>query len=272
MNFSVCNEVFGDDRWEDVCAWASRTGFDGLEVASITFADSVRDIPAARRGEIRRAAEENGLEISALHMILSPPSMGLHINHPDAAERDRAVDYLKAVFEFCSDVGCATMVYGSPFTRNVHESLTYGQARAYMRQSLLKCLDEAKQRQLVLCIEPLPADCTDLFTTVESAFSFVCEVDHPSFGLMVDCKAMSTEVRPIAKTVRVFGGQARHVHANDASGRAPGFGNVDFAPILEAFRDVGYDGWISLEPFSYKPDPRTVVATSLKYLKSCIPQ
>lgn len=139
-----------------------------------------------------------------------------------------------------------------------------------MKQSLLACLDEAKALQLVLCIEPLPADCTDLFTTAESGYAFVCDVDHPSLGLMLDCKAMSTEVRPIERTIQLFGRYARHIHANDANARAPGFGRVDFAPILRALKEAGYDQWVSLEPFVYEPDPRSVVELSLRYLKSCL--
>jgi sugar phosphate isomerase/epimerase len=270
MRFSACNEIFGARPWEDVCAWAAAAGFDGLEVASIAFAPSVRDIPKARRAAIRRAAQDRGLAISALHMILSPPSMGLHINSPDAAVRQRTVEYLKAVFDFCADVGSPRMVYGSPFTRNVHETLSWTEARALMKESLLGCLDEAEDRGLVLCIEPLPADCTDLFTTVEAALAFVEDVGHPALGLMADTKAMSTEARPVAKTVRLFGRYLRHVHANDSSGRAPGFGGLDFAPIMQALKEVGYDGWVSLEPFAYKPDPESVAALSLKYLKACL--
>ena len=139
-----------------------------------------------------------------------------------------------------------------------------------MMDSLRSCLDEAKDRDLLLCIEPLPADCTDLFTTVESAYAFVRETDHPSLGLMMDCKAMSSEVRPVEKTIGLFGPYAQHIHANDASGRAPGFGSLDYVPILLALKNVGYDQWVSLEPFSYKPDPRSVAGLSLKYLKSCL--
>lgn len=270
MKFSVCNEIFGDAPWKEVCAWARQTGFDGIEIAPIAFAQSVGEISPARRKEIRQAAADQGLEISALHMLLSPPSMRLHMNHPDAAERRRAVDYLRQIFAFCADLGCRRMIYGSPFTRNVHASLAYDQARRYFMESLRSCLDEARARDLLLCIEPLPADCTDLFTSVESAYAFVSETAHPSLGLMLDTKAMSTEARPVEKTVRLFGRYARHVHANDASGRAPGFGSLDFAPILHALKESGYDGWVSLEPFSYKPDPRSVAGLSLKYLRSCL--
>lgn len=264
MRFAVCNEVFAGWSWEQVCRFARQTGFEGLEVAPFTFAPDVNEITGAQRAEIRRVAQEHGLEIAALHMLLFSPK-GLHTNSPDPAQRQKAVGYLKALIQFAADLGCRTMVYGSPPTRNVHPSITYRQARAYMKDSLLACLDLARQHGVTLCIEPLPADCTDLFTTVESAFSFVCEVNHPNFGLMVDTKAMSTEARPVAGTIRLFAPEIRHVHCNDSTGVGPGFGPLDFRPILEAL--AGYRGWLSLEPFHFRPDAESNVPVSLKYLK-----
>jgi len=40
-----------------------------------------------------------------------------------------------------------------------------------------------------------------------------------------------------------------HYHANDANLEGPGFGDVDFAPIFEALKEVGYDGCITIESF-----------------------
>ena len=271
MKFAVCNEIFTGKSWEEICRFAAETGFDGLEIASITFEEKVTDITAETRASIKKAAADNGLEVAALHMLMSPPSLGMHINSPDAAVREKTVDYLKEIITFAADVGAGKMIYGSPFSRNVAEGTTYRQARDYMKEGLLAALDLAAEKNIVLCVEPLPADCTDLFTTVESAAAFVFDVDHPNFGLMVDCKAMSSEVRPIEKTIRLFGPYIKHVHANDANSQAPGFGRVDYVEILKALKDVGYDDYVSLEPFRYVPDAETVVPVSLKYLKSCIP-
>jgi len=235
----------------------------------MTFAESVTDVPPARRAEIRRVARDNGLEVAALHMILFSPK-GLHTNSADAGKRQKAVDYLKALIEFSADIGCPTMIYGSPPTRRLDAGLTYRQARAYFKDSLLKCLDRAAAARVTLCIEPLPGDCTELFNSVEAALGFVMDVNHPNLGLMADTKAMSTESRPVADTIRIFGAELRHVHANDTLGVAPGFGTLDFRPILQALREVRYDGWLSLEPFHFRPDAESNVATSLRYLRAIL--
>lgn len=268
MKFAVCNEIFGDQPWPEVCKFARQAGFEGVEIAPFVFAAPVTDVTAARRAEVRRVAQDHGLAIPALHMLLSPPSMGLHINSPDPAVRKKTVDYVRALIDFAHDIGCPRMIYGSPFSRNVVAPLTYREARDLMRDGLRPALEQAQAAGVMVCIEPLPADCTDLFTSVEGALNFVCEVNHPSLGLMLDCKAASHDVRPVAKTVRLFAPWLSHVHANDTLGKAAGFGSLDYGPIMQALQEVGYRGYVSLEPFQWQPDPQTVAEVSLRYLKS----
>ena len=54
MKFAVCNEVFAGWSWERTCEYARAEGFEGLEIAPSTFAESVTDIGPSRRAEIRR--------------------------------------------------------------------------------------------------------------------------------------------------------------------------------------------------------------------------
>ena len=45
-------------------------------------------------------------------------------------------------------------------------------------------------------------------------------------------------------------------------------GDVDYGPIAEAIRDIGWDKWLSVEVFKYDPDPETIARKSIEYLRS----
>ena len=46
-------------------------------------------------------------------------------------------------------------------------------------------------------------------------------------------------------------------------------GDIDFVPILQVLKDVGYDGWVSVEVFDYEPGVESLCRDSIEYLKKC---
>ena len=47
----------------------------------------------------------------------------------------------------------------------------------------------------------------------------------------------------------------------------PGFGSVDFVPIAAALKEVGYDGYVSVEVFDFTEGPEVIATQSIEYLK-----
>ena len=46
-------------------------------------------------------------------------------------------------------------------------------------------------------------------------------------------------------------------------------GDTDFAPILQALKQVNYQGWVSVEVFDYEPGVEALVSESMQCLKRC---
>ena len=98
------------------------------------------------------------------------------------------------------------------------------------------------------------------------------ELASPWCRLHLDAKAMSTETQPIPRIIEEHAARLHHFHANDPNRQGPGFGDLDFRPILETLARIDYRGWISVEVFDYAPGPERLASESAEYLRRCAAQ
>lgn len=269
MKFAVCNELFKDWNLEETLEFVSQTGYQGIEIAPFTLADSVIDISSKRREEIRQKIQKYGLEAVGLHWLLVSPC-GLYINHPDKTIRDNTKNYLFALIDFCQDLGGKIMVIGSPKQRNVLDGRSYEETWKITREVFQECTRRAEEKGVTLCLEPLPRRETNFITTAAEAIRLVKEISHPNFRLILDVHAMSDEDRPLEEIISEAAPYLAHFHANDANKKGPGSGKVDFLPLFKVLEKMGYQGYVSVEVFDFEPDPRTVARKSLEYMKGVI--
>lgn len=269
MRFAICNEVFGSrqtlEDWRFVCQFVASCGYGGIEVAPFTFAESVEEISAAQRSEIKNIAHDCGLQIVALHWLLvSPPS--LHLHSRDEKTRLQTRDYLRALIDFAGDLEAPVMVLGSHHQRHVEDGDSAG-AWQRTKETFTDLLPHLATRNVTLCPEALPPPECDFIQMASEAAHLVEEINYPNVRLMLDAKSLSAEVRPPADTIRRYGNGIAHFHANDANRRAPGYGETDFYVIAKALHDVNYNGFVSVEPFDYWPNPHTLTRETLAYLR-----
>ncbi|TCL69382.1 sugar phosphate isomerase/epimerase [Hydrogenispora ethanolica] len=269
MKFAICNELFENWDFQKVVQLVAKTGYQGLELAPFTIAETVTEVSAARRGELRRIAEDAGITIAGLHWLLVKPA-GLYINHPDATVRLRTVDYLRQLIDFCADLGGEIMVFGSPNQRRIQPETGYETGRRLAIESFLSCAQTASERGVTICLEALPTSQTNFLNTNAEVRAVVQAINHPNIQMMLDVKSMCSEELPLPRNIMACQDHFRHFHANDANMRGPGFGEVDFRPIMKTLRQLGYQGYVSVEVFDFRPDPETIAVQSLNYLKSCL--
>lgn len=268
FKLALCSEVYSLPI-EDTMRSVAEIGFDGIEIAPFNVAESVDNVSAIRRAEIRNEARRCGLEIVGLHWLLVSPK-GLHLTTPDDSVRLRTFDYLVSLANFCGDLGGTFLVLGSPKQRNLAPGENLIEARARAAEGLRRVAEACGKRGVRLLLEPLNPAETNFLQNVEEAKSLAREIDHPSVGYILDCKAMSGMPRGIVGTITEHGKSAGHFHANEPTGLGPGMGKVDFKPILGALKTSGYSGWVSTEPFDYKPDSLTVARAARRTLAEAL--
>jgi sugar phosphate isomerase/epimerase len=81
---------------------------------------------------------------------------------------------------------------------------------------------------------------------------------------------MSSESTPMADLIRRYRAELVHFHANDPNRQGPGFGELEFPPILAALGEIDYHGWVSVEVFDYSPGIERLARESIEYLRECL--
>jgi len=266
MRFAICNEIFQGWNLEDTFACAARLGYAGVEIAPFTLANSVTDIPADERGRMRDAAARHRIEIAGIHWVLVKPE-GLYINHPDAVLRERTAKYFCDLVDFCADLGGRVMVVGSPKQRNLLPGVSRAQAWEWAAATFRNAVAQAEQRKVIICFEPLAPAETNFVNTAAEALQFVQQLSSPHFKIILDVKAMCLEEKPIPTIIRESWPHFAHFHANDRNLKGPGFGDVDFKPIAAALKDVGYQGFVSVEVFKFDEGAEVIASRSIEYLQ-----
>ena len=74
----------------------------------------------------------------------------------------------------------------------------------------------------------------------------------------------------IAEALRAGGDLIGHVHFADSNRHAIGFGHTDIAPIIEALRDINYQGYLSAEILPL-PDSATAAQKTRQSFRHYIP-
>jgi sugar phosphate isomerase/epimerase len=247
-------------------------GYMGLEVAPFTLTDNPESLTTFQAQQFAQITADHGLMVTGLHWLLVKPE-GLSITHPDFRVRQKTTDFLKHLCEICAAMGGRYLVHGSPKQRNIYPGQTHAQALNLAQEVLANVAQAAQSFGVTYCLEPLSADQTPLINTVAQAAAVVKQINNPFFKTMLDTSSAGlTETLSMPELIEFWMPQGimAHVQLNDPNRRAPGQGDMRFAPILAALQRQAYNGVVAVEPFDYFPDGPGCAAWSAAYLKGLL--
>ncbi len=271
MKYAYCNEMFGDEPFEQAWAQAAELGYTGVEIAPFTLWKEdehfdARAIPKFMRQHVAKIAANTGLEIVGLHWLLAKTT-GYYLTSPDVAVRTATADYLKALVQLCGDLGGKVMVLGSPQQRNLLPGVGYSDAEQYAAEILQAVMPTCADNHVTIALEPLGPAEGDFMLTAEAGIRLAKLVDSPHCQLHLDVKAMSSEKHSIPVVIESSQEWLVHFHANDPNLLGPGMGDIPYGEIMQTLHDIKYDGWVSVEVFKYEPSPLEIARASIDYLK-----
>lgn len=250
-----------------------RCGFDGVEVlADVPHADPLK-IPAQRVRRLARLIERLGLGVSNVN---ANTNVALDRRHGDGfspslidrrkRDRQRRLEFLRAAVDLSRALGARNMAIS---TGRMDPGDRRDNAMRRLQDSLSRLLDYAEPRGIRLGLEYEPGllvhDCETLEEILE-------RVPHPFLGANLDIGHAYCAGEDVPATIRRLGKRVWNFHFEDIRDRVhqhlvAGEGDIDFVTVLQAIRQIGYRGYITLELYPYKDRPGWAGRTSLERLK-----
>lgn len=256
--------------WDQQCDVIAEAGYTGIEVAPFTICNDLASVSSSTLSQMQQTAQAAGLEVIGLHWLLAKTE-GLHLTSPDSAVRTATADYLKLLARTCGQLGGKVLVFGSPPQRTLPTGMTMRDGLQYATDVFQAAMPVFAEEGVQLCMEPLTAKETDFINTCDDVLHLMKMVDHPSFVLHQDVKAMlGAERDSIPELIHRHASVCGHFHVNDINLLGPGMGETDFHPILQALLEVEYRGWVSVEVFDYSPGAKKIAKKSLQYMQSVL--
>jgi sugar phosphate isomerase/epimerase len=250
-------------------------GYAGLEI----MADVPHAWPAClleeQKQAIRAALAENRLAISNVNAFMMNALNDRRQKYwhpswiePDVNYRHIRIDHTMRALTLARELGapCITTEPGGP----VEPGESWSAALKLFVEMLKPVIAHAEQEGVPLLIEPEPGL---LIETADQFEELMKHIDSPAVGLNFDIGHFYCVGDDPAPTVHRLQKHLRHVHLEDIAATrvhhhlVPGDGAIDFAPVLQALRDVGYAGWVTIELYPYVDDPDAAARTALERIQ-----
>ncbi|MCW2816903.1 MAG: putative sugar phosphate isomerase/epimerase [Nocardioides sp.] len=224
------------------------------------------ELPLENAGDLDPAATAAALaEAGLAPYVVAAMAPGRDLVATDPETVRRTQDYLRAAIDLAAAVGapgvCGPFYSATGRTwRMTPDERTA--AYAEWREHLAPLVEHAGERGVFLGIEPLNRYETSLVNTVDQALAGLGPLLGPALGLALDTYHLGIEERSSADACRRAGEHLRHLQVCGNDRGAPGGDQTDWASIVEALDEIGYDGPLCIESFT--PDNAAIaVAASI---------
>jgi len=223
-------------------ASAVKYGFDYIEPGAA-------DIAAMSDEQFRQfsaAILESPIRCDAFNSLVRRPDLKVVGNDVSAAALR---EYLGPCLARCRSLGASVAVWGSAGSRNVPEGFPRERAQQQIAEFLHLAGDVARQHDIVVAIEPLRHQESNILNTGAEALKMVRTVKHPNVRMIIDYYHMREENEDpaILETARH---EIVHMHFANPHGRLWPHDLAEddhYTTFFQLLKKTGYTGGISIE-------------------------
>jgi len=216
------------------------TGYDGIEL----FLGEGNEKHYAKLGTHFSSIKMGVTAVAAL----APEE---NIASPDSNVRAAGLDKLKWSIDMSAAANVEVICgpFHSTFAYFTRQPPTERE-RQWSMEMLREAAEYAQKANIILAPEAVNRFECYLYNTMADLGNMVKQVDHPNLGAMFDTHHANIEEKNQAGAIKTIAPYLKHVHISENDRGTPGRGQVDWADVFSALKEIKYDGWLTIEAFS----------------------
>ena len=214
---------------------AKRIGYQAVEIA-------VRDPSVVDWNEVAKLSKELDLPICAIGTGQAFLADGLSLTHPDEKVRKKSIERVKKHAEVARLFG-AFVIIG--LIRGKREGRSYQEVERLFFESMNTLLNDTQEVKFI--VEPLNRYEMNFVNTIEEAMRILEKIGSDRVGILADTFHMNIEEADISESLKMVRRKLYHFHVADSNRWAPGCGHFDFESVFKTLKEIGYNGYVSVE-------------------------
>lgn len=215
----------------------ARCGYDGIEL---------NGEPDSYEGAaVKDLLEGNGLACWGAVTLMEHG--GRDMLHPDSYVRRGTQTYLRDTVEMLAAAGGEVLCCVPSTIAKLQPLASVEQEWGWAVEGLRRLGDFAGERGVRVALEPITRFETYFLNRYEQAAKLMEDVALPNVGLCLDMYHMTQEEPDPLGAIRAAGDRLFDFHVADSNRMPAGLGTIDWAPVLEALDEVGYEGYLTVE-------------------------
>jgi protein FrlC len=254
------------------------TGYRGVELladAPHLYAESVT---SSDLSELRKVLERTGLMVANINANTAvgyygrefwEPLFEPSLANPDRALRRWRLAYSKKCIDMAQWLGapCVSLTSGRPVPGVAPE-----QSMGFLRESLEELLEYAEKMSVRIGIEYEPGL---LIERCEELLELIGRMKSSYLGANLDLGHSHVLGEHPGKVVKALSQKIFHIHIEDIKAGKhyhliPGTGDMDFGKLFRILQDQQYEGFVTVELYTYPHRPEAAAKQALSYLQTIL--
>jgi fructoselysine 3-epimerase len=275
MRLSFSTNAFVRHTVAEAVERIASVGYEGVELLADSphlYADSVTE---SDLDHVKGVMDRTGLKVANINANTAAGYYGREfweplfepsLSHPDGSLRRWRIDYTRKCIDMAQELSspCVSVTSGKAVPGCLPD-----RSLDFLRDSLDKILRYAEERSIRIGIEYEPGllveRCEELATLIDRMAS-------PALGANLDLGHSHVLGEDPRTVMAALGDRIFHIHLEDIRGRKhyhliPGEGDMDFGTLLDLLAEHGYNGFATVELYTYPHNPGEAAERALRHLR-----